>query len=81
MNTLNPKFKESILVDYYFERIQELQFKLLDIDNKKKGLTEGAEDLGMATTRLGDVSLYDNGDLRGFKVADSVRHLCSLQWA
>jgi hypothetical protein len=33
MNNLNPTFTKSITLNYQFERIQEMKFEVVDIDN------------------------------------------------
>ena len=33
MNNLNPDFKTSITLAYYFEKIQSLKFEMVDLDN------------------------------------------------
>jgi len=33
MNNLNPDFKTSFTVGYYFERVQKFKFLMLDVDN------------------------------------------------
>jgi hypothetical protein len=34
-NNLNPKFAKSIVMDYYFEAVQNLRFAVWDVDNVK----------------------------------------------
>lgn len=33
---LNPKFSTPIVVDYYFQELQELRFTIIDIDSHNK---------------------------------------------
>jgi hypothetical protein len=31
-DNLNPKFATSVIVDYYFEEVQQLRFTVVDVD-------------------------------------------------
>jgi len=33
MNQLNPDFKTSITLAYFFEKVQNLKFEMIDVDN------------------------------------------------
>ena len=61
-DNLNPVFTSSVNVDYHFEMIQKLQFKVMDEDNPTKDLLDGGgEMLGEASITLQKVSLNESG--------------------
>lgn len=35
MNNLNPDFKTSFTVGYYFEKVQKFKFSLVDVDGNR----------------------------------------------
>jgi hypothetical protein len=50
MNNLNPVFTKSITLNYQFERIQEMKFEVVDVDNG------GSFDLiGSIETTIGNI--------------------------
>ena len=54
-NSLNPEFSKAIEMDYRFEEVQNLKFRVYDIDN----LTDTLDDddfLGHMECNLGEVS-------------------------
>lgn len=54
MNTLNPNFSKRIMLDYYFEEIQKLRFKVYDVDNTSVSL-EDDDFLGELECTLGNI--------------------------
>lgn len=55
-NSLNPQFSQKILLDYYFEEVQNLKFGVYDIDNSTSKLSDD-DFLGKAKCTLGQVIL------------------------
>lgn len=49
-NTLNPDFSKSIVVDYFFEKIQPVRFEVYDKDPNK------LDDLGTLETTIGKIA-------------------------
>lgn len=60
-DSLNPKFKESIILDYFFERRQILEVKVYDVDADRR------QPIGSLQFALGDVV-----GSRGYLVRDLV---------
>ncbi|KAJ7993442.1 hypothetical protein DPEC_G00272480 [Dallia pectoralis] len=54
MNCLAPKFAKKFVIDYYFELVQRLKFKVFDIDNKTVDLSDD-DFLGELECTLGQV--------------------------
>ncbi|EGC37249.1 hypothetical protein DICPUDRAFT_150160 [Dictyostelium purpureum] len=56
-NNLNPEFKEIISIDYHFEKLQALEFIVVDIDKEIKGFNDIDENdtIGRLSTTLGDI--------------------------
>ncbi|EGC33517.1 hypothetical protein DICPUDRAFT_56392 [Dictyostelium purpureum] len=56
-NNLNPEFKTPIIIDYFFEEVQNLRFTCLDIDGEVKilsGIDEN-DTIGSFETTLGNI--------------------------
>ncbi|XP_065314028.1 copine-8-like isoform X2 [Gordionus sp. m RMFG-2023] len=53
-NSLNPKFHDKILLDYYFEMQQFLKFEVYDIDSKSQKLSDH-DFLGSLECTLGEI--------------------------
>jgi len=51
-NNLNPSFNTPIKIQYFFEKLQNLTIKIIDVDNHQKLI---GESLGYVTTTLGDI--------------------------
>jgi len=51
-NNLNPSFNTPIKVQYYFEKLQNLEIRIIDIDNDK---TMTGDNLGHVNTTLGTI--------------------------
>ena len=54
-NNLNPEFTKTIEIDYLFEEVQKLRFRVFDIDNKSATLDDD-DFLGELECTLGLVS-------------------------
>lgn len=54
MNSLNPSFSKTFIIDYYFEMVQKLRFELYDIDSDCSSLQD-ADFLGELECTLGQV--------------------------
>uniref|UniRef100_A0A7S4DNV9 C2 domain-containing protein n=1 Tax=Lotharella globosa TaxID=91324 RepID=A0A7S4DNV9_9EUKA len=54
-NDLNPNFKKRFVMDYHFERRQELVFKVFDVDSTNLKKMADHDFLGMARTTIGDL--------------------------
>ena len=54
LNNLNPSFAKTFVVDYYFEEVQKLKFKVFDIDNATHSLDDD-DFLGEMECTLGNV--------------------------
>ncbi|EGG18226.1 phospholipid-binding protein [Cavenderia fasciculata] len=52
-NNLNPQFKTPVMVDYFFEEVQNLKFTVYDVDNDKA--LESQDYIGSAITTLGAI--------------------------
>lgn len=55
MNSLNPTFSKTFVIDYYFEMVQKLRFEVHDIDSDTCNLKD-ADFLGEVECTLGQVS-------------------------
>ncbi|KAL6048086.1 Copine IVb [Balamuthia mandrillaris] len=53
-DTLNPKFVKSFVMEYHFEKIQKLLFKVYDIDHENAPLSK-QDYIGYAVFRLGEL--------------------------
>mmetsp|Transcript_5817 Transcript_5817/g.8144 ORF Transcript_5817/g.8144 Transcript_5817/m.8144 type:complete len:557 (-) Transcript_5817:49-1719(-) len=53
-DNLNPKFAQSVVVDYYFEEVQNIKFVVVDVDHPSKGMKD-QELIGEFVTTLGAV--------------------------
>lgn len=53
-NCQNPQFSKKLLIDYYFEKVQNLKLGVYDIDNKSYDLNDD-DYLGGAECTLGQV--------------------------
>ena len=53
-NTLEPKFATPIQLNYLFEEVQKLDFRVYDLDNETAGLDDD-DFLGSTETSLGQV--------------------------
>eukprot|EP01119_Soliformovum_irregulare_P001210 TRINITY_DN10930_c0_g1_i1.p1 TRINITY_DN10930_c0_g1~~TRINITY_DN10930_c0_g1_i1.p1 ORF type:complete len:541 (-),score=152.66 TRINITY_DN10930_c0_g1_i1:47-1642(-) len=54
INNLNPTFSTPISIAYYFEQVQNLRFRVLDVDHD--GATESEQDyIGSAESTLGNI--------------------------
>ncbi|XP_068160115.1 copine-3-like isoform X3 [Antennarius striatus] len=54
MNSLNPKFSKSFVIDYYFEMVQKLRFEVYDIDSENCSLQD-ADFLGELECTMGQI--------------------------
>jgi len=54
-NNLNPDFKKKFIVNYHFERRQEVLIKVYDVDSKNLGRYSDHDFLGMARATLADL--------------------------
>uniref|UniRef100_A0A665VX98 Copine-3 n=1 Tax=Echeneis naucrates TaxID=173247 RepID=A0A665VX98_ECHNA len=54
MNSLNPSFSKTFVIDYYFEMVQKLKFEVYDIDNDMCSLQD-ADFLGEVECTLGQI--------------------------
>mmetsp|Transcript_3867 Transcript_3867/g.9130 ORF Transcript_3867/g.9130 Transcript_3867/m.9130 type:complete len:723 (-) Transcript_3867:73-2241(-) len=54
-NNLNPDFKKRFVLDYHFERRQELLIQVFDVDSSRVDRTSDHDFLGMARTTLADL--------------------------
>eukprot|EP00466_Bigelowiella_natans_P005999 jgi/Bigna1/91663/estExt_fgenesh1_pg.C_1110041 len=54
-NNLNPNFKKRFVLDYHFERRQEIILKVFDVDSARLSRQSDHDFLGMARTTLADL--------------------------
>ncbi|XP_068603960.1 copine-3-like [Brachionichthys hirsutus] len=54
MNSLNPKFSKTFVIDYYFEMVQKMRFEVYDIDSESCSLQE-ADFLGELECTMGQI--------------------------
>eukprot|EP01135_Chromosphaera_perkinsii_P010266 Nk52_evm8s2085 gene=Nk52_evmTU8s2085 len=63
-NNLNPVFTEHVCVDYCFERVQKMMFKVIDVDDQSQVL-ERQDLIGDFTCTLGQIMGSRGGTIRG----------------
>eukprot|EP00743_Colponemidia_sp_Colp-15_P003369 GILK01003642.1.p1 GENE.GILK01003642.1~~GILK01003642.1.p1 ORF type:complete len:599 (-),score=69.60 GILK01003642.1:100-1779(-) len=54
-NNLNPDFTKTFIVEYFFEEIQQLMFKVYDVDNDTPSLADD-DFIGQATCTIGEIA-------------------------
>lgn len=55
-DSLSPEFTTPVVLDYFFEEVQKLQFLVFDVDDPSKSPELGGQSLGSIETTLGTVS-------------------------
>lgn len=61
-NTLNPDFAKKFVLDYYFEELQKLQFRVYDVDSQNSSL-DNQDYLGSMECTLGEIVGSSGGRL------------------
>ncbi len=73
-NASNPVFKTRIVLDYFFERKQELRASIFDVDNKNKHVNESHDTQGDCFFTLGEIIGSKNSTIAKGIYLNKVKH-------